>query len=386
MIPLSVPYMAGNEVAYVTEAVREGWVSTAGSYVTQFERDIQSYSKAEAVTAVQSGTAALHTALLVAGVGIGDEVLVPTLTFIAAVNPIRYCGAEPVFMDCDQYLTIDCDKVEDFLKRECTVTADGVMNKSSRRRIKAIMAVHVLGNMADMERLSQLADRYGLFLIEDATEALGTYYQQGNLQGCFAGAIGDMGAYSFNGNKIITTGGGGMLLCKDRAKANNASYLTTQAKDDVLYYVHNQIGYNYRMTNIQAALGVAQLEHLESFISLKEGHFKEYHKVFGEIEGISLLEGPPKARNNHWLHAIQLTHEAWDRKEWIGQLRESGIECRPLWKLIHTQRMYQHNQTYHIEKAYGYVDKTINIPSSVSLGQEEIAYIGKMIKDLAVKK
>lgn len=382
MIPLSVPLLKGNEKNYILDALDSGWVSTAGSYVTRFEQEMKSYLHADGTTAVQSGTAALHLGLLLSGVRPGNEVIVPTLTFIAAVNPVKYIGADPVFMDCDDTLNLDCDKLQDFLKKECLLTAHGLMNKRSGRIIKAIIVVHVFGNMADMERLRDLADQYQVPLIEDATEALGTYYTQGKYQGKFAGTIGDFGAYSFNGNKIITTGGGGMLTAKDTEAAEKAKYLASQAKDDSLFYTHNEIGYNYRMTNLQAALGVAQLEYLEEFIQIKMKNYQYYFDAISSINRIKLLPFNEKARNNHWFYSLFLKESAGNRDAFMKKCKEKGIETRPIWQLIHTQKMYLDRQTYYIEKAPFYWERIINIPCSTNLSTKELDYIIQTIKSI----
>ena len=216
------------------------------------------------MAACQSGTSALHLALVEAGVKPGDAVIVPTLTFIAAVNPVRYQFATPIFMDCDDSLCMDPVKLKRFCEEECVYENNSL--KYEGHEVKALVVVHVFGNMADMESIMNIAHKYGMRVIEDATEALGTYYTEGKYTGKYAGTIGDFGAYSFNGNKIITTGGGGAITAKDPQAVDHIRYLSTQAKDDVHYYIHNEIGYNYRMTNLQAALGVAQMEELPEFI------------------------------------------------------------------------------------------------------------------------
>lgn len=375
MIPLSIPYLKGNEIKYVTDALQNGWVSTTGSYVTKFEKDMSAYLNIEGATACQSGTAALHLALRLAGVAEQDEVIVPTLTFIAAVNPVRYLGAQPIFMDCDETLNIDCDKVEAFLKDYCTVTSEGPVNKLTKRLIKAVVVVHVFGNMADVERLYDLTQKYGIKLIEDATEALGTRYTKGRYVGRYAGTIGDFGAYSFNGNKIITTGGGGMLVARDARLLDEGKYLSEQAKDDHLYYVHNQIGYNYRMTNLQGAVGVAQLEVLENFIASKIKNYHLYEERIKKISGLGLIKYNPKARNNHWFYTLYIQSNTLTRDVLLEKLKEKQIETRPIWQLIHTQKMYVKNQAYCIEKAPHYVKHILNIPCSVNLTIEEIDYI-----------
>jgi perosamine synthetase len=375
MIPLSVPNLRGNEEKYVTDAVKSEWVSTSGEYVKKFENNIKEYLKVSEASACQSGTAAIHLALKLAGVTKDCEVIVPTLTFIAAVNPVKYLGAEPVFMDCDNSLNMDLEKLEQFFKMECNLTKKGLINKNTNRYIKALVLVHVFGNMASVCEIKELTDKYKIKLIEDATEALGTYYINGKYKGRFTGTIGDFGAYSFNGNKIITTGGGGILVGKSSDDIKKARYLSVQAKDDELYYVHDQIGYNYRMTNLQAALGVAQLESLEEFIKIKIKNYELYKSKIDSIEGLSLLKFNGNARNNHWFYSIYLDNNSIERDELLKYLLKNQIQTRPIWKLIHTQKPYIHNQAYKVEKAIKYYNKILNIPCSTNLKEESIEYI-----------
>lgn len=373
MIPLSVPNLKGNEMKYVTEAIETEWVSTGGRFVSKFENDIASYLKIDKAVACQSGTAGLHLSLQLAGVGHGDEVIVPTLTFIAAVNPVRYVGAEPIFMDCDDSLCMDVQKLEQFCREECSLTEKGLLNNKTKKIIKAIVVVHVFGNMADMESIMKIAEKYHLKVIEDATEALGTYYISGKYKGKFAGTIGDFGVYSFNGNKIITTGGGGMLVAKDSELADKAKYLSTQAKDDTTYFVHNEVGYNYRMTNVQAAIGVAQLEQLESFIKIKENNYWTYKKEIEKIQGLSLLDFCPHIRPNYWFYSLIIEKEyGFNRDQLLKKLYEVKIQTRPIWGLIHQQKPYVNNQSYKIEKSIKYQEKVLNIPCSSNLTYEEL--------------
>lgn len=368
-IPLSVPNLKGNELKYVTEAIQEEWVSTAGACITKFEENIAEYLHVKSAVACQSGTAGLHLALQVCGVEYGDEVIVPTLTFIAAVNPVKYLGAEPVFMDCDDTLTMDVDKLEMFIKEECTYEDEKLINKTSNRQIKAIVVVHVFGNLANITRIVELAKQYKLRVIEDATEALGTC----DAEGKFAGTFGDVGVYSFNGNKIITTGGGGMIVSKDDGLLNHCRHLSTQAKADLLYFDHDEIGYNYRMTNLQAALGLAQLEQLEKFIETKKANYEHYIE-----NGISLLEFRKDTRPNYWFYS----YETEKRDELIAELQKCGVQSRPIWKLIHTLKMYKDNQAYKIEKATEYYKKIVNIPCSSNLSDEDVDYVTECIKNI----
>ena len=367
-IPLSVPNLKGKELDYVTEAVKTEWVSTGGPYIKDFENAIADYVHVPAAAACQSGTAGLHLALLALGICAGEEVIVPTLTFIAAVNPVRYVGAEPIFMDCDNYLTTDPDKLAAFCREECDYKDGILINKASGRRIRAVVVVHVFGNMANMERIMQIAEQYHLKVVEDATEALGTYCQSGKYAGRYAGTIGDIGVYSFNGNKIITTGGGGMVVSQDEALVERCRFLSTQAKKDVVYFVHEEIGYNYRMTNLQAALGLAQMEQLEGFIRTKVENYEEYQRL-----GLNLLPFREGIRSNHWFYSFL----SRDRDGLIKHLDACRIQSRPIWQLIHTLKPYQEARAYKIEKALWYYDRIVNIPCSSNLTKEDAARVAE---------
>lgn len=373
-IPLSIPNFCGNELEYVTKVVKDAWVSTGGAEIQKLEETVAKYLDVEMTSAVQSGTAGLHLSMLQAGVGHGDEVIVPTLTFIAAVNPVKYCGAEPIFMDCDDFLCLDVDKVKEFCEKECDFTNEKLINKKTGKHIKAVVAVHVFGNMVKMKPLMELASKYNLKVIEDATEALGTYEKT---TGKFAGTIGDFGVYSFNGNKIITTGGGGMVVAKKLDDIKHIKHLSTQAKDDVVYFVHSEIGYNYRMTNLQAALGLAQFEQLEKFIKAKTENYNKYIE-----NGLNLLPFDESIRSNYWFYSL-VTDK---RDKMIKYLTENQIQSRPIWKLLHTLKPYENCQTYKIEKAVEYYEKIVNIPCSTNLTTEDIERVAKTVKEFSLCK
>ncbi|MBP9096199.1 MAG: aminotransferase class I/II-fold pyridoxal phosphate-dependent enzyme, partial [Ignavibacteria bacterium] len=250
MIPLSVPSLKGNEWKYVKECLDTEWVSTAGKYVNLFEEKVKEFTKSEFAIACVNGTEAIHISLLLCGVEAGDEVIVPTLTFIAPINAVKYANAEPVFMDSDDFYNIDIEKTIEFIKNETTFKTGFTYNNKSGKRISAIIPVHIFGNAVMFDELIPLCKERNIAVIEDATESLGTIYTAGNYKGKFTGTIGDTGCFSFNGNKIITTGGGGMIVTNDAGKAEKAKYLTTQAKDDEVRYVHHEIGYNYRLPNV----------------------------------------------------------------------------------------------------------------------------------------
>ena len=312
-IPLSVPNLKGNEKKYVDDAITQEWVSTGGAYITQMEKAVAEYVHTPDAVACQSGTAALHLSLICCGVNAGDEVIVPTLTFVAAVNPVRYVNAEPVFMDCDDTLCMDMDKLERFCLEECEMRDGKLTDKSNGKHVSAVIVVHVFGNIANMEKLMDLKKRFGFKVIEDATEAFGSYFKTGVFAGKFAGTIGDIGALSFNGNKIVTTGGGGMMISQDIKILDKARYLSTQAKDDAVYFLHNEIGYNYRMTNLQAAVGVAQIERIEEFVAIKNANYDNYVK-----NGVKLYPFREDIRSNRWFYSY-LTDKRDDLIKYLGE-------------------------------------------------------------------
>ncbi len=381
-IPLSEPFLTGHEWPNIKECLDTGWVSSAGRYVDKFEKDICAYTKAKYAVAVSSGTAALHTALLVTGIQADDEVIVPTVTFIAAINVVRYVNAYPVFMDCDSFYNIDIAKTVEFINKETIFKNGFTINKRTKRKIKGLIVVHVFGNAVDLVSLKKICQARNIKIIEDATESLGTFYTEGVLKGKLTGTVGDVGCLSFNGNKIMTAGGGGMVLTNNRALAQQAKYLTTQAKDDGLYYIHHQVGYNYRLNNIQAAFGVAQLEKLPEFIQKKKKNYQIYQEYIDKIQGLSLSCPPSYAQNNYWLYALLLNEKEYGRSrdQLLKLFQRSQIEVRPLWQLNHLQKPYRNCQHYKIELAYKMLDCTLNLPSSAGLSRENILKIGELLR------
>lgn len=384
-VPLSIPNFNGNEKKYVDDALEQGWVSTGGAYITRLEQQLAEFLKVDRVAACQSGTSGLHLALVECGVQPGDMVIVPTLTFIAAVNPVRYQFAEPVFMDCDDSLCLDPEKLAEFCEKECKLEAQQLVHKKSGRVVKAVIVVHVFGNLADMEAIMSIAAKYHLKVVEDATEALGSHYTAGKLAGKYAGTIGDFGVYSFNGNKIITTGGGGAVTARCADEVEHLKYLSTQAKDDPQFYVHNEIGYNYRMTNLQAALGVAQMEELQQFIETKHRNYILYKERFRDVSFGTLLPFREGTCSNQWFYSLQLQRDRLqgkDMRDVIVALQERGVQTRAIWGLIHEQKPYRQNIAYKIEKAPCYSATVLNIPSSTQLTEEDICYAAEQITEV----
>jgi aminotransferase in exopolysaccharide biosynthesis len=381
---LSVPNLNYEIVAHLRDCVETGWISPSGRIIAEFEAAIAEYAGTETAVACQSGTAGLHTALRVLGVGAGDAVIVPTLTFIAAVNPVRYLGAAPIFMDCDANFCMDAKKLADFCENECRREERGLVDKLTGRRVAAIVVVHVFGNMTDMESVMRTARAYGLKVLEDATEAIGSFYTVGHYKGRHAGTIGDMGVYSFNANKIITTGGGGAILAGgrnavSRTRLARARYLTTTAKDDGLRFIHGDVGYNYRMLNLQAALGVSQIRELERFIAIKKENFSRYEERLAVMEtrGLRLLPFCEGARANHWFYSLEVDESIFGapRDALLLALNGRGVQCRPVWRLCHRQKPYRKARRYRIYRAPRYEKTVLNLPCSTNLRPSDIAYI-----------
>lgn len=369
-IPLSVPEIRGNEWKYIKECLDTNWVSSVGSFVDRFEGMVANYVGTKHGVATVSGTAALHVALLVAGVQPDDEVLVSNLTFIAPVNAIRYVGAWPVFMDAEPlYWQMDPRKVTDFLEKECRWAQGRLVNKTTGRRIKAVLPVHILGHPCDIDPIMEVAQKYELVVIEDATESLGAKYKKHPV-----GHLGHIACFSFNGNKLITCGGGGMIVTDNQQWAERARYLTTQAKDDSLEYFHTEIGYNYRLTNIQAAMGVAQMEQVEEFIAKKREIASTYDQVFRELPGITPMPAQLDTDPTFWLYTILLTESTGldERKSVIWKLNNSGIGARPLWHTIHDLPPYIDCVAYQIEHSVNLYRRAVSLPSSVGLKASEL--------------
>ena len=383
-IPLSIPNFEGNERKYVDDAIDQGWVSTGGAYITKLEEEMAKFLHTDNVAACQSGTSALHLSLVESGVQPGDIVLVPPLTFIAAVNPVKYQFAQPIFIDCDDSFCMDPVKLRAFCEIECNYADGKLTYKKNGATVKAIVVVHVFGNMADMESIMEIAQQYGLKVIEDATEALGTRYTSGRYAGKYAGTIGDFGAFSFNGNKIITTGGGGAVTANRSEIVDHIRFLSTQAKTDPHYYIHDEIGFNYRMTNLQAALGVAQMEELPEFIRRKQANFEKYAKLFENYELAELIPFRKGTSSNKWFYSLKIHREriTVEMREIITRLQDKGIQTRAIWGLINMQKPYLNETTYQLEKAPYYAERILNIPSSTQITDEEIVIVAAEIKAL----
>lgn len=385
VIPLSIPVLRGNEGRYLQECIDAGWVSSVGPFVDRFEESVAAYVGAEAAhaVAVVNGTSALHLALLVCGIEPEDEVLVSDLTFIASVNPIRYAGAWPVFIGAEaDYWQMDPVLVSRFLKERCERRGEAIFNKRTNRRVRALVVVHVLGHPVDLAAMRALADEYGLLLIEDCAESIGAEYR-----GRRVGTAGDASIFSFNGNKIITCGGGGVLLTADAARAERARYLSTQAKDDPLEYEHASIGYNYRLTNLQAAVGMAQLEQLDGFISHRRRVAERYRAAFADLDGVTFMPEAPWAKANFWLSTI-LVDEArfgMNSRALLKALAAQRIQARPLWQPMHQSQAHTGCEAFGCEISAALHRQALSLPSSANLTHEDQDRVITAIRQAALQ-
>lgn len=365
---LHEPAFLGNEWDYVKECLDTGWVSSAGKFVDRFEQQLADYTGVKCAVAVVNGTAALHVCLKLVGVEQGDEVLVPTLTFIAAANAVSYCGAVPHFVDSKETtLGLDPEKLGLYLGEISELRKEGCFNRKTGRRIKAVVPMHTFGHPVDLDPLVEVCRRYRLELVEDAAESLGSYYK-----GRHTGSFGKASALSFNGNKVITTGGGGAILTNDEELGKLAKHLTTTARVAHKWsFIHDQIGFNYRLPNINAALGCAQLEQLPGFINNKRKLAENYQKAFAGIDGIRFFTEPDFARSNYWLNVLLLNKKfANQRDSLLEATNNQGIMTRPVWTLMHELEIYSScPKMGSLDIAEDIERRLINIPSSANLGK-----------------
>ncbi|MFJ7917868.1 MULTISPECIES: LegC family aminotransferase [unclassified Lysinibacillus] len=359
-VPLHEPTFNDKEVEYVTDCVKSGWVSSVGAYVNRFEEDLAKFVGVKRAVAVVNGTAALHIALKVAGVKAEDEVLMPSLTFIATANAVSYLGAVPHFIDVSfTTLGVDADNLIIYLEQIGKLQNNQLYNRETGRRISALVPMHTFGHAADIEGLLKVCEMYNLILVEDAAESLGTYYN-----GKHTGNFGKVSAMSFNGNKIMTTGGGGAIVTNDDALADYAKHLTTTAKVPHRWkYEHDEIGFNYRMPNLNAALGCAQLEKMPMFIQQKRELTKLYEQWLVNLDGVHLFKEPANTRSNYWLQTM-LLDERFNRDEVLGFLNEQGVMSRPIWTPMHHLAIYQNCPKSDLSVTEQLNKCVVNIPST----------------------
>ncbi len=360
-VPLHEPRFVGNEKAYVDRCIESTFVSSVGEFVTRFEQDIANYTGSKYAVATSNGTSALHLSLLLAGVQPDTEVLTQPLTFIATINAIRYCGAHPVFLDIDSdTLGLSPEKLEHFLRTQTHQKADGTLiNKNTQRKITACVPMHTFGHPCRVDEIVQVCNKFGLPVVEDAAESMGSYYKDRH-----TGTFALLGVLSFNGNKIITTGGGGMILTNDETLARKAKHLSTQAKVPHPWeYVHDAVGFNYRMPNLNAALGCAQLETLNRFLESKREIALQYRSFFKDFPQLRFVEEPSQARSNYWLNAVVFEKKE-DRDKFLELSNKAGVQTRPAWRLINELEMYREAFSADLTNAQNIAPRLVNLPSS----------------------
>ena len=365
MIALHEPEFSGNEWHYVKECLDTGWVSSVGSFVDRIERDLAAFTGASHAVATANGTAALHICMLLAGVQPGDEVLLPTLTFIATANAVSYAGATPHFVDSETTtLGVDAIKLEQHLRQIAKVVDGRCINRETGATIRALVVMHAFGHPADLDALAELCRSWSIVLVEDAAESLGSFYH-----GRHTGNVGQVAALSFNGNKVMTTGGGGAILTNDPALGRRAKHLTTTARVPHRWnFVHDEIGFNYRMPNINAALGCAQLEQVPAAIERKRVLADRYAQALQSVEGVRFLQEPAGARSNYWLNTIILDKaDETARDEVLAALNDAMFMSRPIWTLMHRLSMYASCPRADLDTAERLSASVINLPSSAKL-------------------
>ena len=365
LVPLHEPEFRGREREYVVDCVETGWVSSVGSYVDRIEAELARITGVRRAIATSNGTAALHICLLLAGVRHGDEVLIPTLTFVATANAVVYCGAAPHFVDCEAVsLGVDADKLDAHLGDIAEVRGGECWNRDTGARIRALVVMHTFGHPADLDALEAVAERWQIALVEDAAESLGSYYR-----GVHTGSRGLVSALSFNGNKLVTTGGGGAVLTNDDTLAARAKHLTTTARTAHRWnFMHDEIGYNYRMPNLNAALGCAQLERLDDMLARKRLLARRYAAAFADVGGAAFLSEPADTASNYWLNAIVL--ERWAapmRDSLLDALNGQGMMARPIWTLMHHLPMFASAARANLATAEDLEARVVNLPSSPGL-------------------
>ncbi len=362
-IPLHEPRFIGNEKKYLNDCIDSTFVSSVGKYVDTFEKEFAKKVGSKYAIATVNGTSALHISLLLADVKSDDEVITQPLTFIATCNAISYIGAKPVFVDVDMdTMGLSPRSLEEFLEKNCELVDNTCINKSTQKIIKACVPMHTFGHACRIDEIKEVCDKWNITLVEDAAESLGSYYKEKH-----NGTFGKLGAFSFNGNKIITSGGGGVIVTDDERLARRAKHLTTTAKIPHKWeYVHDEIGYNYRMPNLNAALLVAQLEKLDEFLESKRELALKYEEFFSEVDDIDFIKEPKNSKSNYWLQSI-IVKDVQNRDEFLDFTNKNGIMTRPIWKLMNELEMFKDCRCSSLDNSKYLEQRVVNIPSSVRL-------------------
>jgi aminotransferase in exopolysaccharide biosynthesis len=378
-IGLHEPFFIGNEKKYLIKCIDENWVSSSGRFLKLFQSKFKKITKGKFLSPVLNGTVGLHICMLQSGVKENDEVIVPTITFIATINSIKYVGASPIFMDVDEYLNIDEEKTIEFIKKKTIFKNGHTYNKITGNKIKALVVVHTFGNAARIDKIFEICRKRKIKLIEDAAESIGTKYNSGKFKNKHTGTIGDFGVFSLNGNKIITSGNGGLVISKNKKDSLKINYLISQSKDDKVNFIHNNVGYNYKLSNLSAAVGLAQLEKLNFFLERKKNIRNYYKKKIEKIKGVKILKSPKYSNNNNWLNLVQMSKKEKTKKI-MKKLNLNGFQSRPIWYPNHLQRTFKKNYSYKIKRAQEYVKSIICLPSSANLKKKQMDKIVDLLK------
>ena len=376
---LHPPTIIKEDKYYLNKTLKENWISTSGANIKIFEKQLAIYTKAKYCIALNNGTSALHLALRAINVTNGDEVIVPSITFIATINVIRYVNADPVFMDSDDFFNIDVSKTISFIKNHTTFKSGYSFNKKTKKKIKAIIPVHVWGNAVFMDDLINICKKRNIKIIEDASESVGTWYTKGKFKMKHTGTIGEAGCFSFNSNKILTAGAGGAVVTNSSHIAKKIRYLSTQAKNDQVKFIHNEIGYNYKITSLHAAIGIGQIKRINKILAKKKLIRKIYLNEINK-KGLNLNFVPKYSSNNLWMNLVNTNLNSYSRLlKKINQLSKKGIETRPVWYLNHLQKPFRKYQSYKITNSLKLINNYLCLPSGLELTKKDIITISKKI-------
>tara|TARA_A100001011_G_C14318675_1_gene849267 strand:+ start:997 stop:2148 length:1152 start_codon:yes stop_codon:yes gene_type:complete len=379
-IQLHKPNFDLREIQFLKNCIKTGWVSNQGKYVNLFKKRINQFTNSNYVVPTVNGTSALHISLKLSDVKENDEIIVPTITYIATINPILYLKASPIFLDVSSDLNISVSALKKFIDEETFFKNGCTYNKLSKKKISAIIVTHVFGNAVDIKPILKICKKRKIKIIEDAAESLGTFYKKNYLNNKHTGTLGNFGCLSFNGNKIITTGGGGAVLIKKKRDYEYCNYLSDQAKDNKIFSIHNETGFNYKLSNIQSALGCAQFEKLKKYLTKKEKIHKNYLKLFKNNKNFSILKPNSFYKSNYWLNVLIVKNtKKFPLKKLIKKLIKNNIEVRPIWKLNHTQLPFKKFQKYKIKNANQIISTHLCIPSSPDLTFQDQRTIYKII-------
>jgi perosamine synthetase len=384
-IPLYEPYLKKDDTKYISKVINQRWVSTSGKNISVFEKKISTFVNSKYALALNSGTSSLDIALKCLGVGYGHLVLVPTVTFVAPINSILYNGAEPVFFDCDDYLNINTEDILIFLKTKTKKNNNRLFCSQTGKLIKAIILVHVYGVPAKIFDLKKICKKFQIKIVEDASESLGSYIIYKNKK-IHTGTIGDIGCFSFNGNKLITTGSGGMIVTNIKKHFLKAKFLSSQSKNDPLYFIHNEVGYNYRMNNLSASLGLSQLEKIDFFLKKKKYDHNLYVKKLHNNNNFEIMQAPINVIANNWLNLMKIKKKI-NRKKFfkiISAFHDNKIYVRPLWYPNHLQKYLKKYKKFRLLKIKKLMNNIICLPSSVDLNKEQINFVINFIKKLKI--